>query len=110
VATTPAGAGAATGSAGFTAPTSTAGAITQLTEIVHGASASGQITASTQSGLIGAISAIQHSSQGSATWWSKVRALSNLIQSGQQKGTIPTGLANQLTGVVNYFNSTGAGS
>jgi hypothetical protein len=81
-----------------------------MTETVHEARAAGQISASTQSNLIGAISAIHSENTGSPAWWGKVSALSSAIQTGQQKGTIPTGLANQLTGVVNYFYSTVGGS
>jgi hypothetical protein len=91
----------------YPTPTTETAAFGQLTQSVSSAKSSGQITASTQSSLLTAISSTKSESRGSAAWWNKVHALSNLIQSGQQQGAIPTTLASQLTGIMNYFYSGG---
>jgi hypothetical protein len=78
-----------------------------MSQAVHSAGSAGQITSSTESTFQNSISSIESESKGSTAWWTKVRALGALIQSSQQQGTIPTGLANQLSGIVNYLYAGG---
>ena len=90
-------------------PTSTAGALTQLTQTVQGAESSGLISQHTATTLQGEITAIQHAVTSGSGYLSALQRLSRSIQSGQNQGTIPQALSVQLATTLSYlYGSTGS--
>ena len=108
-------AAAATASAGWNAgatlpvPTSTPGAVAQLTEIVQGGESSGLLSSGTAATLRGEITAIQHAITTGSGYIAALEQLSQTIQSGQSAGTIPQNLSVQLATSLSYlYGSTGS--
>lgn len=90
-------------------PTSTAGAVTQLEQIVQGAESSGLISSATADTLRSEIGAVQSAIAGGGGYSAAWQTLSQSIQRGRGQGTIPQALSVQLVSALSYL-SEAAGS
>lgn len=90
-------------------PTSTPGAVAQLTEIVQGGESSGLLSSGSAATLRGEIGAIQHALSTGSGYIAALQQMSQTIQSGQSQGTISQNLSVQLATALSYlYGSTGS--